>query len=357
MANSQVAEHDSKRLVGSRNNTEPEEFRWEAAKVNDTPTVAVKAREQTIAHEGGKSFAGLFLPEDESARLSDSARDRVFAEIDRLDLLANVGELEMRGYTVLRPAQVGPAEFTVSLRDKIIELIEKRQGEKIDLDKGISGPSEATAFGQVKYERKVLLEDPVFQTALMNPAMLAIVTYLLGESCTLHHQRAAVKYPGGDYLPMHADVNQSGALAPFTSLAQVCNATYLLTDHTADAGTTCFVPGSHKLCRPPTAAEATDLSSFVPLVAPEGSVAIWHGNTWHGAIPRSAPGVRVSLVHYFQRWYYGQAESFEKQIDQATLDRNATRFKTLVGLDREYLQGDTAENAPRFRAIRTGMYV
>jgi ectoine hydroxylase-related dioxygenase (phytanoyl-CoA dioxygenase family) len=298
-------------------------------------------------------FAGLFLPGNESDLIANAARDRVFSEIERLDLVKNIGELEMRGYTVLSPDQVGTIGFTTRLRDNVIGVIERRTGERLDLATGISGQSESTAHGQVKSQHDVLLENPVFEEALMNEAVLAVVTYLLGESCTLHHQRAAVKYPGNDHLELHADQNQSGGTSPFPAAAQVCNATYALTDHTVEAGTTCFVPGSHKLCRPPTASEATDISSFVPLLASAGSVAIWHGNTWHGSVPRTAPGLRVSLVQYFQRWYYQTPETAAADIGKEVLDRNPPRFATLVGVRQDYM--DRSQPA-FFRAARTGLY-
>ena len=185
-----------------------------------------------------------------------------------------------------------------------------------------------TAFGNVAAEIGILGEDRLFEQALLNPPMLALVDYLLGESCALIHQSLFIKRPGPHHLPLHTDQDQTTNSSPFLPHAQVANATWVLTDFNAANGTTCFVPGSHKLCRAPTAQEATDLSLFKPVAAEAGSIIIWHGNTWHGAFRRSVPGVRVSIVQYFGRWYLAGAET--SPISQAMLDRNPPRFAQLV---------------------------
>ena len=47
----------------------------------------------------------------------------------------------------------------------------------------------------------------------------------------------------------------------------------------------------------------------VPVQAPAGSLAMWPGFTWHGAIARSEPGLRISLVLVWAR-------AFMKQVNQ-----------------------------------------
>jgi ectoine hydroxylase-related dioxygenase (phytanoyl-CoA dioxygenase family) len=56
-------------------------------------------------------------------------------------------------------------------------------------------------------------------------------------------------------------------------------------DYTSENGTR-FVPGSHKLARHPNTAEALDMSSAVTDCA-AGSIILWNGGTWHGAVPRT----------------------------------------------------------------------
>ncbi len=306
-----------------------------------------KLPEDSVAQGGGKRFAGFLLNDDGAERMARAARDRVFAEIERLGLIANVGELEMKGYTALTPEQVGPPEFIERLRETIIALAEQRNGQTVDRVSGLTFQHDNSPYGQVHSLFGLFGEDAIFEQALMNRPMLALVSYLLGESCFLHHERAAIKGPGDQYLPMHAD--PSGP-APYPWISQVCNTTFALTDHTIADGTTCFVPGSHRLCRQPTREEAMDLTGFVPLEVLAGSLIVWHGNVWHGALPRTLPGIRVSLVQYFSRPSAASdvPRNFQSVVTPEMLARNPRRFATLLGADDPTLRMES------FKAQRTG---
>lgn len=303
--------------------------------------------ESSVAEEDGRRFAGFLLADEVANRMAREARDRVFAEIDRLGLIANVGELEMKGYTALPPERVGPPAFIDRLRETVIGLAERRSRQRIDRATGRTFEGSNSPYGQVHSDFALIGEDPIFEQALMNAPMLALVTYLLGESCFLHHERAAIKGPGDQYLPLHAD---PAGPTPYPFLSQVCNTTFCLTDHTIEGGTTCFAPGSHRLCRQPTREEATDLANFVPLEAPAGSLIIWHGNTWHGALPRKQAGLRVSLVQYFARPHAAsdRTQAYRDRVTPEMLARNPPRFATLLGV------GDQTMYLESFKTQRSG---
>jgi hypothetical protein len=285
---------------------------------NEIPEVAADAFAQHFMEDAASDLAGA------------EAAARTLGEVRRLGLETHAWELEAHGYTVLPPDQVGPPEFAARVRDVVLACGEKRAGRPLDPDgAALSGLN--TPFGQVQMESSLLLEDEVFEQALMHEPTLALITYLLGESCILNHLSAMIKGPGPDHLPLHTDQNQSGGPPPFTAYAQVANATWALTDYTPENGSLCFVPSSHKLCRPPTTREATDLSLFQPVIAPAGSVIIWHGNTWHGAFRRTNPGFRVSLVAYFTRSYLSRFDDLSTKIPSETLARNPPRFAKLIG--------------------------
>jgi ectoine hydroxylase-related dioxygenase (phytanoyl-CoA dioxygenase family) len=277
-------------------------------------------------------FTQEFLVDKAVDREAAAARERVFAELAALKLEPNVAELEADGVTVLRPHQVAGRDFIERLRDTILRISGERAGETVDVANGATHSGYQSVFGQAQWEPTLLTKDPVFEQALMNRPALALITYLLGESCILNHLSSVVKGPGDTYLPFHTDQNQTGSIAPYPSYAQVANATWILTDYNRENGATCFVRGSHKLCRHPTYAEATDLSRFTPLEAEAGSVVIWHGNTWHGAVPRTAPGVRISLIVYFQRWYHPPIENLAPQVTPEMMARNPPRFAILTGV-------------------------
>lgn len=298
-------------------------------------------------------FARGFLLDREVEDVADAARTRVLAEIDRLNLVPHVAALELHGYTILSPQETGAAALLAPLMAAILRISETRTGVPVDVVTGDTHRHFHLPTGQVQWEPSLLLKDPVFEQALMNPPALALITYLLGESCIVSHLSSMVKGPGDDYLPLHTDQNQSGAIPPAPPYAQVANATWALTDYTRDNGGICFVPGSHRYCRQPTYAEATDLSLFHPLEVQAGSIIIWHGNTWHGAFPRRVPGVRVSLVEYFSRSYLRPSEDLGPLISPEALARNPPRFAVLAGAAKHLKDF----NSPLTRASRVGLFV
>jgi hypothetical protein len=273
-------------------------------------------------------FAEAFIPRKEVEDAGRAARQRIMTEVRELGLVERAWELEVDGYTVLGPDQLGSSEITPRLLEASLALAERSFGHRPDLHREADRPELVSPFGNVETNIGILGEGRVFEEALLNRPVLALVSYLLGESCTLVHQSLYIKSPGPDHLPLHTDQDQTGSPSPFTHFAQVANATWALTDYTVENGAICFVPGSHRLCRAPTRHEATDLSIFQPVEAEAGSVIIWHGNTWHGALRRTAPGVRVSIVEYFGRWFLAGANT--STITAEMLERNPPRFAQLV---------------------------
>jgi hypothetical protein len=276
------------------------------------------------------------------------AEERVFAEIERLGLQRHVWELDTRGWTVIEPAKVGPIEFAQRLRDKVIEVNQRVHGVTCDLDKGLSDPTRIMSFGEGVSVEGILYEDPIFEQAIVNDAALALIHYLLGESCLISSVGGIIKNQGKQHMEMHVDA--VGMPSPLPAVPVVANATWVLTDYGREEGATCFVDGSHHYCRPPTPAEAVDLSLFKPVEAPAGSIIVWGANVWHGAVPRTAPGLRVGLLCFYSRWYMYKGEADPTQrITPEMLARNGPWFRRLSGVDGLSLHPDGSDVATRGR--------
>jgi hypothetical protein len=300
--------------------------------------------------QANERFAEAFVPRRDVEQWGRDARRRILDEVRELGLVERAWELEVDGYTVLRPDEIGSRTITPRLLEASLDLAERSFGHRPDLTTEGARPDIVSPFGNVETDIGILGEGRVFEEALLNRAVLAMVSYLLGESCTLIHQSLFLKSPGPDHLPLHTDQDQTGVCSPFPYHAQTCNATWALTDYTVENGAICFVPGSHRLCRAPTLEEAMDLSTFQPVEAEAGSVIVWHGNTWHGALRRKAPGVRVSIVEYFGRWYNAGANT--STVTEEMIGRNPPRFAELV---RGY--ADFGElGAVRLQAAKTTHY-
>jgi hypothetical protein len=260
------------------------------------------------------------------------AAARVLGAVRDLGLERNTWELDQYGYTVLSPAQTAPAGFAAKLREAILREAETINGVRPDLTAGASHRESLTPLGRSQYLPEVLYSDPIFEQAMMMPAPLALVTYLVGESCEMSAMNGVIKGPGPEILPFHVDTPQP---SPLSAYSHVANATWILSDYNINNGPTVFVPGSHKWCRHPVGDETIGLAQGTPLEAPAGSLVVWHGNTWHGALPRTAPGLRISLITYFARFYLKKSitrVAYPDRITQAMLDRNPERFATLTGM-------------------------
>jgi hypothetical protein len=300
------------------------------------PTAAELGRHP--ASHPKENYTGLFLPGNET----DDASARVTAEIVELGLEHNAWELDNLGYTVLKPDQVGAGDLPVRLREKLLDLAEGELGFRPDVT-GENLQDGPTPIGRGHIMAAPLLRDPLFEQALMTRSMLALMTYLLGESCMLSSSSSMMKVRAPERLELHSD--QVGQPSPLPAYSQTANATWALTDYSEENGATRFVPGSHKLCRHPTTAEALDPNLGVTVAAPAGSIIIWHGNTWHGAAPRTNPGVRVSLVFLFCRWYLMPQMMHRQLVSPEALARNPPRFTTLMGKRSPY-SGRESDGGP-----------
>jgi hypothetical protein len=275
-------------------------------------------------------FAGTHHPDRATELMAEEARMRVLAEIDRLGLAEYVRDLEVDGYTVIPRERVAPMSFIDQLREAVMDATYKAEGNAIDIRPDRVN-TETGYFGQAKFGANLLGLNPLFEQALMNETMLALVTYLLGESCILQSMMSIIKGPGTEYMGLHTDQNQLSTPAPFPLIAQIANATWALTDYTQDNGATAFVPGSHRFCRHPNSSEATDVSLFKAVEAAAGSIILWHGNTWHGSFPRVNPGLRICLIQQFSRWYHVPLQPYVQTIPEEAFTRNPRRFSLLTG--------------------------
>jgi ectoine hydroxylase-related dioxygenase (phytanoyl-CoA dioxygenase family) len=105
----------------------------------------------------------------------------------------------------------------------------------------------------------------------------------------------------------------------------------LLNDYEAGSGTIAFLPGSHRFRRQPTPGEMRDLKDeLVPIVAPAGSAIIWPANTWHMALPRTDPGLRLTLLYDFCRGHLQTQSPFRADVTPEMLERNPPRFAQLM---------------------------
>ena len=244
--------------------------------------------------------------------------DPIMQDLVRYDLCNHALELEAYGMTVVPPEKARLSHgFANRLRDAIVRTYEKR-GDVV-----VGDPATATSAPRLDNYFYMIEEDDVFVEAATNPVALTLVRWMLGQSAMLDIQAWIMKAAGGQSPNLHIDA--AGVPPGAGSIAHMCNVSWLCTDYEgADDGPTVFVPGSHKLGRAPLAHEANvETSPFktFPLLGKAGSVAIWNGVTWHGAVARTKPGLRVTLVQTYARSYMRTSVNYNGRLSPQMLQK------------------------------------
>ena len=213
-------------------------------------------------------------------------RDRAWNDICELGLEGYVADLDAKGYCLIPPEIANPNNLAERMLAALLDIAEKRNGERPDVVTGATHANrppllqgfDGQKFAQeAKKEGKdapppillkepnvvdspfgdrmnlILYDDEVFAEALMNPPLLALVTYLIGYSAVLSSMGCWMKGPCKSNFQLHSD---SAVPEPMPPQAYQAQCTYLLTDFNRETGATCAVPGSHKWCRKPTEREA-----------------------------------------------------------------------------------------------------
>jgi ectoine hydroxylase-related dioxygenase (phytanoyl-CoA dioxygenase family) len=259
-----------------------------------------------------------------------STRDlnQLYRDIRALGLETNLAELDAFGFTIIADALT--PELTVRLRDTVLHIAERQFGRGLDLEAEES-------LHDWRFAPYLLFRDPVFETAVLNPKPLALITYLLGQSCLLSSLSSHVKGPGGPGLLLHSDTG-NGIPAPYSAYSHVANCNYALVDYTREKGALAMVPGSHRAHRQPSGAESKldgpeCNRDAIAIEVPAGSAVVWHGNTWHGSFPRKVPGLRINLSMYFCRQYLQPQENYRDHVPAEFAARHdrESRFATLLG--------------------------
>jgi len=270
----------------------------------------------------------------EAATRPISDVDHLSTEIRHLGLESHIADLDADGYVVVPPEIACPDGLAERMLEACLDVAERRNGRRPDPDTGntsakpaMSATAGASPVGEA--EGMLLLEDPAFEEALMNRTMLALVTHLCGYNVVMSSMGCFFKGPNKTHFQLHTDTRLP---SPLPTQALVCKCMYLLTDFDRDNGSTVFVPGSHKSSRNPagTETQVDGNDRAVPVDAKAGSLVVFHGNTWHGAVNRVAPGLRVSVHILMVRPIIRAREDYIGRIPQEVLDRNPARFAILA---------------------------
>jgi hypothetical protein len=282
----------------------------------------------------------------EDSSLAEAATS-LWADVTRHGLESHVAELEVLGYTVVPPGKVAPAGFAQTLLQTVLDVYERRHGRQLDVGATTDMNDPASSLGvHLAY---LLLEDPIFQQAVLNPVVLTLADYMLGRNCVVYDCVSLIKGPGGPDLAVHCD--NVMVSSPFPPHDLVCNFTWALTDYSEENGALFMIPGSHKQYRHPRSGEGLD--DRIIVTAPAGSLIVWTGRTWHGALSRTAPGVRVNLITAMCRPFIRPQEPYREDVEQELLERNDPRLARLLG---QHINYGWREEGPQGEPLPAGRH-
>jgi hypothetical protein len=247
---------------------------------------------------------------------------RLRSDIDRYQLHQNIVDLELDGYTVLQPGIAGSLDLIERMKAAMLRVESHSRTDNMGPDSGLG----STLF-------HLLPQDPAFEEALMSPVALTLVTYVLGFRAKLSQSTGLIKNQDAPALRLHAD-HSAKFPAPWSHLANYSVVTWVLTDYTRENGAVCVWPGSHRWGQPvPAELEmAHDHQDVRVLEVPAGSLIIWHGSLWHGAVPRTSAGRRMTLALPHVRDPIQPQEFYPASTTPEMIERNPPRFCTLMGL-------------------------
>jgi hypothetical protein len=230
-------------------------------------------------------------------------------------------DLATSGYAVVRnPA---PIEVMQRIRSAIMRL--------------------ATPGGPVNVQESsplLLGRDPVFEEAVLNPSVLAIVEATCGKGALLSQLLGTVRRAGPETAGLHAD--QSWMPDPFPVQSLSVTICWTCDEYSRESGATKVIPRSHLLRRFPTDEERASEPGAVPIECPPNSLAIWLGETWHGSYPRLVEqGERVVLHLTYSRISLRPVEDYS-HLDEAWLEGKPMALRELLGRE-DFLEKPNTE--------------
>jgi hypothetical protein len=261
----------------------------------------------------------------------------IYKDIRSLGLEQNVAEHDAFGFTVVPPDKVAPADFHRRLCEAVLAVHKRRTGHRIAFDE--LGTATLEDNRPQRIHLGILKEDPIFEEALKNPVVTALSRYFCGKSAMLSDISALIKR-ADDSPTQRLHVDQNSAPPPLPPHPQLLNVTWPLTDYTIENGPIAIVPSSHRFGRGPTPQEEEHINRDtpiqpIPVLCDAGSIVAFGGTTWHSAFPRTAPGLRITLVLMFCRPYMKQMHDFRADTPKEVFERNPD-FAKLLGVNYLY---------------------
>lgn len=238
-------------------------------------------------------FEKFFLDIQEKHSISEEKLKNIFENVLKDNIHINssmdLESLDRNGFLVIENV------LDSVLCDQLYDLtLEISNYEKFVLKTGYT-------YGSGKLDRVYTLisKHKKYQELVLHPLVHRIMSYMFHRE-TFHEKyyltsfHANILQPGAEKQIWHIDANVPEPIPPWIIRS---NSNFILQDYTSENGATEIIAGSHRWCRKPNPAEATQtFPNAQQMVAPKGSVVIWHGHLWHRSAPNRTTKPRVALL-------------------------------------------------------------
>jgi len=279
--------------------------------------------------------------------------------IAELGLESYLKELDEQGYVVVPPSITGVSTAEINkLTQLLLDESERHVGCKFTVENGpeykldygdYNGVLELKSGAEPSQFQLVQLcnIDRAFRDLAVNRVSTTILHHLIGAmgsplfggenwAARFSSFNSFIKWQGdgyGESLGLHCD--QGGVPLPWGEKALNANCTWALTDYTHEGGAFACVPGSHLRKSQPSPDAAQEA---IAVECPRGSLIAFHGALWHGAYPKSTPGLRVTIANYFRHTSISPQDDIPNYFPRELADDCADpdTFKLLAGFGSPY---------------------
>lgn len=180
----------------------------------------------------------------------------------------------------------------------------------------------------------LLAQDDLFIDLADHPAVLPLLTELVGQDIQLHQTAARLFPPGPTFTsPFHSDITRVAGISHENMPSFLVKIHFFIEDLTPDQGCLAFIPGSQQYpaSRPnPKNLDPNDPDLVVRIVPRAGDVVIFNTHVLHMAMDNASERVRKSIIYTYSHFWLKQHRSAIPEQPERFADNR--QRKQLFGL-------------------------
>lgn len=208
--------------------------------------------------------------------------------------------------------------------------------------------------GKIRRVWALVGKDMIFRRLVQHPLVIAIWKRILGDDLIASSFTANIVGPGAPGGGWHVDYPYWMMRFPFPAGFLSTQTIWMLDNFTSENGATVWIPGSHRLLRPPTL-EEIEIKKKAIAQSPKGSVFFADAAFWHQCLPNHTDSDRIGLLAMYARSFIHPQEDMPRLLTDEQLQGESGLLRQLLGRDLLYRDDDQGPGFSR-RRTATGFY-